>query len=289
MISGFLVLQSAYSKDLVQFARARVMRLYPAFLVCCTITFAVVALIPGEPSSFPSFLYNLTMLNGVIDSIRGVIPTYVDGSYWTLALEWKFYVLIALLIAFRQLDRVERLLWIWTAVSTLAIVYPSRLLDTYALTPWSAYFIAGAAFFRGHARGWTTSRIAVIACALVLCLVQAAAQNDYLAGVHHTAFSRFISLGTVMAFFGLFAVLSARSLQVGFLSPQTLVLLGALSYPIYLLHFRLGAAEFRAIWGRFDRHIVLVIMLTAVVVASYAVHVYVERPAWRMLRRGRPR
>jgi peptidoglycan/LPS O-acetylase OafA/YrhL len=287
MISGFLVLQSAYSKDLAGFARARAMRLYPAFLICCTITFAVVAFIPGEPSSLPTFLYNLTMLNGVVDSIRGVMPTYVDGSYWTLALEWKFYALIALLIAVRQLDHVERVLWIWITASALAIAYPSPLLDTYALTPWSAYFIAGAAFFRGHARGWTSSRVALIACALALCLVQAAAQNDYLAAVHHTPFNRLVSLGTVLAFFALFAVLSARSLQIRFLSPRTLVLLGALSYPIYLLHFRLGAAEFRALWGRLDRHMVLVIMLVAVVAASYAVHAYVERPAWRVLRRGR--
>jgi len=286
MISGFLVVQSAYSKDLAGFARARAMRLYPAFLICCTITFAVVALIPGEPSSLPSFLYNLTMLNGVIDSFRGVMPTYVDGSYWTLAVEWKFYALIAILIAVRQLDRVERVLWIWTAVSALAVAYPSQLLDTYALTPWSAYFIAGAAFFRGHARGWTTSRIALIACAFALCLVQAAAQNDYLAAVHRTTFVRYISLGAVVAFFAFFAALSARSLQVRFLSPQALVLIGALSYPIYLLHFRLGASELRALWGRIDRHILLLLMLLAVVALSYAVHAYVERPAWRVLRRG---
>src|SRR5262249_32855296 len=124
MISGFLVLQSAYAKDLAGFARARVLRLYPAFLVCCAFTFAVVAFIRSEPSSLPSFLYNLTMLNGVIDSFRGVAPNYVDGSYWTLALEWKFYALVAILIAVRQLDRVERVLWVWTAASALAVAYP---------------------------------------------------------------------------------------------------------------------------------------------------------------------
>jgi peptidoglycan/LPS O-acetylase OafA/YrhL len=287
MISGFLVLQSALSKDVAGFVRARVLRLYPAFLVCCTITYAVAAFIPGEPHGLTDYLYNLTMLNGVVDSFRGVTPNYIDGSYWTLALEIKFYVWIAILMAARQLAHIERALWVWTAATVVACFHSSPWLAVYALTPWSAYFIAGAAFFRGHSRGWTRPRVALVTAAFVLCLIQTGEQNQQLAAAHDSHFSMQVSLAIVAASFALFAALAAPPLRIGFLQPRLVVLVGALSYPIYLLHFRLGAAEIRALWGRMDRVALLVAMVVAVVIVAYVVHAGVERPAWRMLRRRR--
>src|SRR5690349_12960020 len=41
MISGFLIVQSAGQKTVGNFLLARVNRLYPAYFVCCTLTFAV--------------------------------------------------------------------------------------------------------------------------------------------------------------------------------------------------------------------------------------------------------
>jgi len=287
MISGFLVLQSALSKDVAGFLRARVVRLYPAFLVCCTITYAAVAFIPGEPHALVNYLYNLTMLNGLVDSFRGVPPDYLDGSYWTLALEWKFYLLIAILIALRQLRYIERALWGWAAASVVACFHSSPWLVDYALTPWSAYFIAGAAFFRGHSRGWTAPRVVLVMAAFVLCLIHTGEQNEQLTAAHGTHFSMAVSLGIVTAGFALFAALSARPLRIGFLQPRLVVLLGALSYPVYLLHFRLGAAQVRLLWSRIDPVMLLVAMVAAVVIVAYIVHAGVERPAWRILRRRR--
>ena len=85
MISGFLVLQSAYSKNTATFLRARAIRLYPAFIACCVLSYALISFIPNEPRSIPTLLYNLTMLNGVIDGFRGVAPTYIDTPLvWTV-------------------------------------------------------------------------------------------------------------------------------------------------------------------------------------------------------------
>ena len=104
---------------------------------------------------------------------RNGARAYIDGSYWTLALEWKFYALIAILIAVRQLARVERYLWIWMTVSLAYQLHPTAWLELLFIAPWNAYFIAGAAFFRARTQGWTLSRSALVLLSLVFGVLQA--------------------------------------------------------------------------------------------------------------------
>jgi peptidoglycan/LPS O-acetylase OafA/YrhL len=287
MISGFLVLQSAYSKNTATFLRARAVRLYPAFIACCSLSYALISLIPNEPRSALTLLYNLTMLNGVIDGFRGVAPTYIDGSYWTLALEWKFYALIAILIAARQLARVERCLWIWMTVSLAYQLHPTAWLELLFIAPWNAYFIAGAAFFRARTQGWTLSRSALVLLSLIFGMLQASSQTDQVTAIYGVNFDRTVSMLVVAAFFASFLFLTRPNLRIARRTQQIFVLAGALSYPIYLLHLRLGAAAIRAFWTAGNRFALLLAMLTALGLAAYVVHRCVERPVWQALRRSR--
>ena len=289
MISGFLVLQSAHSKSTVTFLRARAIRLYPAFIACCVLSFALISLIPNEPRSVPTLLYNLTMLNGVIDGFRGVAPTYIDGSYWTLALEWKFYALVAILIAASQLDRVERCLWIWMTASVAYELHPLAWLELLLITPWSSYFIAGAAFFRARLLGWTLSRSLLILFSLVLGMLQASNQTEQLEIIHGVSFDKTVSTTIVASFFVSFFLLTGTNLRISRRVQQAFALAGGLSYPIYLLHLRLGAATVRAFWAAGSRFVLLLSMLTALGIAAFFVHRFVERPFWRVLHRPRSR
>ena len=287
MISGFLVLQSAYSKGVATFLRARAVRLYPAFIACCTLSYALISLIPNEPRSVMTLLYNLTMLNGVIDGFRGVTPTYIDGSYWTLALEWKFYALVAILIATRQLARIERCLWIWMTASLIYQVHPTAWLELLFIAPWNAYFIAGAAFFRARTQGWTLSRSALVLLSLIFGMLQASGQTEQLTAIYSVDFDRTTSVALVATFFASFLLLTSTHRRIARRTQQLLALAGGLSYPIYLLHLRLGAAAVRGFWTAGDRFALLLAMLAALGLAAYVVHRFVERPVWRILHRSR--
>lgn len=289
MISGFLVLQSAYSKTTLNFLRARAIRLYPAFIACCVLSYALISLIPNEPRSILTLLYNLTMLNGVIDGFRGVAPTYIDGSYWTLALEWKFYALIAILIAARQLDRVERCLWVWMTASIAYQLHPIAWLELFLITPWSSYFIAGAAFFRARLQGWTLSRRALVLLSLIFGMLQASSQTENLAIIYGVSFDEIASATIIAGFFASFFLLTRPNLRISRRMQQALALAGGLSYPIYLLHLRLGAAAVRAFWTEGSRFVLLLAMLTALGLAAFFVHRFVEKPVWRALHRSRSR
>lgn len=68
MISGFVILMSAANGSLRDFVISRVVRLYPAFWACCTITFLATLAIGGSSyfASLSQYLVNMTMLSGFI-------------------------------------------------------------------------------------------------------------------------------------------------------------------------------------------------------------------------------
>jgi peptidoglycan/LPS O-acetylase OafA/YrhL len=93
-ISGFVILMTAGSGDLRKFIVSRIARLYPAFWVCCTITFIATLIIGGTHyhATVTQYLANMTMLSGFI----GVES--IEGAYWSLFIEMQFYAFVAIVL-----------------------------------------------------------------------------------------------------------------------------------------------------------------------------------------------
>jgi peptidoglycan/LPS O-acetylase OafA/YrhL len=288
LISGFLIVQSAYLKTPGHFLRARVTRLYPAYLACCALTYGVITLTASREISVSSFAYNMTMMNGLIDSFRGVPATYVDGVYWTLVIEWKFYALTLLLLMAGQLNRVEWFLWLWLLACLAYAIRPMQWLDTYLIAAWGAYFIAGAAFFRACTAGWNLSRAGLVLAALGLCITQARSFAAELSAVHGKQFSALVVTCLIASFFLFFAALSFKAPFMRGAIPRWIATLGALSYPIYLLHQQIGAVAIQRYWSIYNRYALLVLAFAALVALAAAVHFGIERKAWAALRAPRP-
>lgn len=284
LISGFLIVQSAHLKTPGHFLRARITRLYPAYLACCVLTYIVITLTAVRPISAASLAYNMTMMNGVIDSFRGVPATYVDGVYWTLVIEWKFYALMLLLIATGQLARVERVLWPWLLACLAYAIHPVRWLDSYLIAAWGAYFVAGAAFFRASTGGWNPSRTGLVVISLGLCIVQAWQFAAELSVVHGKPFSALAIACLITSFFIFFAALSHRASFTRRAVPPWIVTLGALSYPIYLLHQQIGAVVIQRYWSISNRYVLLVLAFAALVALAAGIHFGIERRTWAALR-----
>lgn len=92
LISGFVICMSCWGRSVGDFFTSRVTRLYPAYWFAVLATTAVLLLIPGgqKPLPWPDVLTNLTMLQEPL-GVR-----MVDGVYWTLFAELRFYLLFAL-------------------------------------------------------------------------------------------------------------------------------------------------------------------------------------------------
>jgi peptidoglycan/LPS O-acetylase OafA/YrhL len=65
-----------------------------------------------------------------------------------------------------------------------------------------------------------------------------------------------------------------------------LVTAGSLTYPFYLLHYAAGTTAIHYLRDRSDARLLVAGLLAAGLVLSYLVHLLVERPVSRFLKRG---
>ena len=152
MISGFVIyLSLGKAKTSLDFIVGRFSRLYPTYWIAIGLTFTIVALfgLPGQAVSLRNALINLTMIEPWFS-----VP-YVDGVYWTLAVELAFYAIMLILYMNNLLKKIEVL-----AVGWLAIIYSTRILCYFLnvklpfmlmaaiLFWWGQFFIAGIMFYK---------------------------------------------------------------------------------------------------------------------------------------------
>lgn len=272
MISGFVILMTAERSTLTGFVASRVARLYPAFWVCCTLTFVATVLIgaPVYDASWTQYLVNMTMLSDFVD----VAP--IDGVYWSLSVELRFYLLVGLLLHFRRLGAIETWLRGWLLVAAALELWPIWTLRQIFITPHAAYFIGGATCFLMRARGVSAARLGLFAAALTLALCQALAALPRSSAHYQQAFD---PLTVALLIIGMHAMMLLVALgRTGPFGRVDWSLAGSLTYPLYLLHQHVGFMLFNTLHGRVDTDVLFWGTIAAMLGGAYAVHRWVERP-----------
>jgi peptidoglycan/LPS O-acetylase OafA/YrhL len=238
LISGFVIVMSAQKRTARSFLVHRGVRLYPAFWAAVLLSTSVIALLGRDvPMPTPAqLLANLTMLPNYLGQPR------IDEVYWTLAVELKFYALIALALALGLRQHLELLAGTWLAGLVLAEAgIGGGVLRSVTIFPYGSYFVAGLLLFKVHQQGWTAGRIFGIAVAFVLA-EQAAIRTmgDF---IRDPAPYDALVVRTIVALcFALVAFAACRADSL----PRTALwsTLGAFTYPVYLCHSRIGRILF---------------------------------------------
>lgn len=233
IISGFVILWSAKGRTATSFVRARVLRLYPEFWLAVLVAAAVFLLAPGpfgDPTSAGQVLANLTM----VPSLFGA--PYVDGVYWTLFAELKFYAIVWFLLLLRQERAIERWMLAWLAVLLLdRFVALPGVVRSLVIYPYGQLFAVGGIFYLVFDSGWTRTRVLALAAGLALAADAAVKDmTGFIAPSHITEVARASTVAVLVATFVYFATLRTHRLDgpIARVAP----LLGALTYPLYLLH-----------------------------------------------------
>ena len=249
LISGFVILMTAAEGSLWKFGVSRATRLYPTFWICCSLTFAASLLIGhnGTTVTFRQFLANLTMLSGLRQ-----VPQ-VDGVYWSLLVEWRFYFLVSLALAAGLIGRVNLLLGVWLGLYVVLTARPIHVLSALVIPEWGPYFIAGAMFYLVWREGMSWYRGSVIALCYVITARAAAASVQRDAVFYHTPFSSAVVCVVLAACYGVMLLMSLD--RTAPLSSRRWVRLGALTYPLYLLHQYLGYWLLNLGAGRLNVHL----------------------------------
>jgi peptidoglycan/LPS O-acetylase OafA/YrhL len=280
VISGFVIARSAVGRTSVEFGIARAARLWPAFVVCTTIT-AIATYLFGAPrfgTSLPHWLANLTMLAPAFGQ------PFMDGAYWSIVTEIVFYGWLALFIAFRIFPKHTDdivLTWLSIALTNEALIHSSILRHLF-ITEYAGFFSAGIllAEIAGGRRGWQAPFLIVVAT--VIACSEALVGGAETSAHYSTYISPALMIGLTVVAIGLVATVSRiRHLPL----PSGLLLaLGGLTYPLYLLHQHVGYIAFNRLDGSVPAALLVPAMTLLVAAISYAIWRYVEPGGKKLVR-----
>jgi peptidoglycan/LPS O-acetylase OafA/YrhL len=240
VISGYVIAISAARAKAADFARHRILRLWPGALLCATIS-ALVLLCAGVAPGAVAGPW-------LVSATLWPVATQIDPSYWTLGIEIAFYLLVTLLLAFRRFDAVKLgvLLGLWSLTYWVGVVAgviatpPHSGLAELSLARFGAFFSLGVLIHAVHGgapslRFWHLLP-AIMAAPLVI-MWHAGQQNE-------GPFAP-LTLFAVAMLPLLFAPQIQRRVRSDRLQ-RVAIALGVATYPLYLLHQYAGQALMRA-------------------------------------------
>lgn len=285
VISGFVILLTAWGRPTAQVVASRVARLYPAYWVAVLATGVLLLVLwpEGKAITPHQVLVNLTMAQSAL----GV--EHVDGVYWTLWTELRFYLLVAVFslvgITRRRVLTVA-LLWPWVALG--AERAGAAGLADLLISDYAALFAAGMALFL-LLRDGATGRDAVLPWAAVATstgLAVALVVPSRVAVLERTTGYAPSPTLLGLAVVGCVAVVAVVVLtRVSEWRHAGLVTLGTLTYPLYLVHEYWGLAVVRVLADRVPAAVAVTAAIAAVTALAWLVHRFVEVPCGPRLRR----
>ncbi|SDS65447.1 Peptidoglycan/LPS O-acetylase OafA/YrhL, contains acyltransferase and SGNH-hydrolase domains [Nocardioides scoriae] len=279
-ISGFVILMTAYDRSIESFAASRVARLFPAYWAVVVMTAVLQQFwTEGRNPSFSDALVNLTMTQEAYDVVN------VQGAFWTLWIELKFYLLIGTFILVGMTRRrVLAFAVLWPLLGQIAAVTGSGFLNSLLIPTYAPYFAAGMLLYLLFRERHDVTTWLALLLNWVLCVRQAMAYGDRASDLVGAPVVPLVSALVVTG--GLLAILVCSVGVVSRISWRWLTFAGALTYPLYLVHGQLGFFLIDTLQPDMGSYAVLAIATAASLVLAYLVHVVVEKPLSPRLRRA---
>lgn len=280
LISGFVILASALNRTAVEFAISRWTRLYPTYWCAVIFTTLVLWVFLGESFdvSLIDFLANMTLLNDYI----GI--TDIDPVYWTLHVELQFYGCIFLLILAGAINRYQIWLSLWMLLAIGYAIFHQPFFMPWFISPsYSSYFIAGAVFCLAARDGYKPFHVVMLSLSLCLSLFYIFPQTaDYIQ--YHQLRDQLVTSALILFFYGLFYLISIGRLTVK--RSATIVLLGGLTYPLYLTHHVAGRYLIDYLEPQINRYLLLFGLAFAALLTSYLIYMFIDRRLAVFLRKA---
>ena len=271
LVSGFGILMTAAHGSPKSFLIARIVRLYPAFWVCCTLTFLMTLLAGGDrfDATFGQYVANMTLLSGFLR-----IPS-IDNVYWSLFVEIKFYGLVYVILLSHQIHRAKQLLGVWLALTVVALAWPVKYVWSPLLPDYAPWFIAGAMFFLVHKEGLCLYKGVVITVSYIIAVTQVFKELEVYEAYYQTSFNDGLVAIILASFFLVFFLIAMR--RTAALGAENWLFLSALTYPLYLLHENIGFMIFNALYEWVNVHVLLWGVVAFMLWLSYVVNIRVEQ------------
>lgn len=237
LISGFVILMTLEKSDnFFIFIKKRWLRLFPVMLIATLFVFLSAQLLPERPAGIPKitsiFPGLLFVSPALINKLTGLDVGILEGSFWSLYVEVKFYILFGVLyFYFGKIKAILGILFFylfWLGLKTMIFL---------KINSAQYFFEVCTIFFSFHYFGWfatgaiaylyySTKKYIFIGLAILVGLFSVLSLN-----IHSTA------IITMMLLLGLmFLATIYFDWLKNIFGNKIFVFFGFVSYPLYLIH-----------------------------------------------------
>lgn len=282
VISGFVIFMSVKDGSAKKFVISRFVRLFPTYWAALILTSLITVYWGGATFSitWPQFFANTTMINEAFNYQA------IDGAYWTLFIELKFYLFIWVLLLCGAMRHFQHILALILIISTIALFFPwaeNVNMWTGIFPHWSGYFASGCVLYLLRRDGINLYRLALYILSLIYIIKQSVLFGELMGKWFGIVFDSTVIIVVNLVFFGIFSL--TAFCQENPFRKRWCFYLGILTYPLYLTHQHLGYMIFNQ-FGT-ETNIISLIILTIVlmVVVAYLLHYFIEIRLSRPLNR----
>ncbi len=310
VLSGFVIAYSAQQATAVSFLKGRITRLYPAAWICSTVTVLVILLTGQFHMQLAGVPVSTHFLRGWIDMLL-LYPfgPWIDGVYWTLGIEFGFYVVIYLLLLTRSYRYVGEVMSAIGIASTLCMLYVTAVLQHWIrvspfgeklasamqyksllltmLVPHGCFFALGTLLWLCFFQRATVARVV----AMTICFAGAILEIHIHAGWNTADSPNWTWITPLIVWLIAVAAIvasiwgnGAMHRSLGPRGARFARRLGLVTYPLYLLHQVAGYALMRALQPHLPDLAWLVLVAVLAIAAAFCINLFLEEPVQRLLR-----
>lgn len=276
IISGFVIFLTILKIDSVKlFTLKRIFRLFPAFIVCMTISTICINMFPQYTSDHidtKRYLLNLTMIPEVIGSMP------VDTSYWSLIPEIFFYVLMAFTLLIKQQKNMIAICYIWAALIVINCIFKIEsffpAIKIFNIRH-GQLFIAGIVFYLLYngKKGYSLYILLIISFLISLFIYPFYYPELYPLKSH------IVIISLIYSIFFLFIYN-----KLSFFEHLRFEYIGKISYSLYLLHQTVGLIllNYLSATTSLNKNIIFIFTSFIIIISASAIYYLVELPAVRL-------
>jgi peptidoglycan/LPS O-acetylase OafA/YrhL len=241
IISGFVISLSIENHGPYDFVKSRLGRLYPIFWISAIVTSLFLFFggsIIHSGISVSKFFLNMTMIPTILFHMSD--NNFLDGSYWTLAVEMKFYFIVLLFLIFKQIKKLEIVSIVTSVVFIFLVLFENISVDGTLM--WVPNFIAGIIFYNIYRHGFTNWRIFALCNTFFVSTLFSLKRLPFLSDGYGIDFKPTTVIAYMLIYYILFILISSNKLKMP--DNKIVNVLGLLTYPVYLLHQQIGRIVF---------------------------------------------
>lgn len=300
VISGFVIANSAFGQAPISFLKNRVLRLYPAVWICASISLAAYLTwsTVDQHELFARYLRSVTLW------VRG---PWMEGVYWSLAVEIVFYGLIFWALVASRIVRFTAIPWLLTVLSTIyslphtapvffehelgaAFLGKIEWYSSLTLMRYGAFFAVGIWLWLMNRAAMTPLRYAGLALAIGLGAFEIVwraegAPWEFAAHIAYPIWAPVLFWLCGVALIAAVAYAPHAFELRSDLGQRVLRRIGLMTYPLFLVHAGIGTALIGVLTrAGLDRWTTLGIVIAAMLALAYVICAVFEVGLRKLLR-----